>query len=98
MDYSKASHYLIDSVRDFQYILADSAYDSAEIYDYIFENTHSLPVINTNRRRGIGSEKLSMNRRIGMEIRENNSGMYSLRWEIERTFSILEEIMGSEDI
>jgi len=95
---SKASHHLIDSVRDFQYILADSAYDSAEIYDYIFENTHSLPVIDTNRRGGIRSEKLSMNRRIGMEIRENNSGMYSLRWEIERTFSILEEIMGSEDI
>jgi len=31
-------------------------------------------------------------------MRKNNSGMYSLRWEIGRTFSILEEIMGSEDI
>jgi len=39
-----------------------------------------------------------MNRRISMEIRENNSGMYSLRWEIERILSIPEEIMGSEDI
>jgi len=95
---SKASHHLIDSVRDFQYILADSAYDSAEIYDYIFENTHSLPVIDTNRRRGIRSEKLGMNRKIGIDMRKNNSGMYSLRWEIERTFSILEEIMKSEDI
>jgi len=31
-------------------------------------------------------------------MRKNNSGMYSLRWEIGRTFSILEEIMKSEDI
>jgi len=65
---SRVSHYLIDSIRDFQYILADSAYDSAEICDYIFENTHSMPVIDANGRTGI-------------QIRKNDSGMYSLRWE-----------------
>lgn len=95
---SRESHYLKDSIRDFQYILADSAYDSSEIYDYIFENTHSMPFIDTNRRMGIILEKLIMNRKIGIDIRKNNSGMYSLRWEIERTFSILDGMPGSEDI
>ena len=45
---SKISHDLIDSVRNYSYILADSAYDTSEIYDYIFDNTHSMPVIDTN--------------------------------------------------
>ena len=79
---SNVSHYLIDSVRDFQYVLADSTYNSSEIYDYIFEITHSMPVIDTNRRRGIILEKLIMNRYIGFEIRKNHWGMYSLRLEI----------------
>ena len=39
-----------------------------------------------------------MNRRIGIDLRKEYSSMYSLRWEIERTFSILEEIMGAENI
>lgn len=69
---SNVSHYLIDSVRDFQYVLADSTYNSSEIYDYIFEITHSMPVIDTNRRRGIILEKLIMNRYIGFEIRKNH--------------------------
>ena len=50
---SKVSHDLIDAVRNFSYILADSVYDTSDIYDYIFENTHSLPIIDTNRRKGI---------------------------------------------
>jgi hypothetical protein len=57
-----------------------------------------MPVIDTNRRRGIISEKLSVNRNIGMEIRKNYFGMYTLRWEIERTFSILEDMIISENI
>ena len=44
---------MIDSVRNYNYILMDPAYDSSNIYDYIFENTHAIPVIDTNRRRGI---------------------------------------------
>jgi len=95
---SKVSHDLVDSVRNFSYILGDSAYDTSDIYDYIFENTHSIPVIDTNKRRGIVPERLSVNRRIGIDLRREYASMYSLRWEIERTFSILEEIMKTENI
>jgi len=95
---SRVSHDLIDTIRNFSYILADSAYDTSGIYDYIFENTHSIPVIDTNKRRGIRPERLTVNRRIGIDLRKEYSSMYSLRWEIERTFSILEEIMGAENI
>ncbi len=35
---------------------------------------------------------------IVIELRNEYSSMCSMRWEIERTFSILEEIMGSENI
>ena len=38
---------MIDSIKYFSYILADSAYDTTDIYDYVFENTHALPVIDT---------------------------------------------------
>ena len=31
----------------------DSVYYTSKIYDYIFENIHSLPVIDTNKRRDI---------------------------------------------
>ena len=85
---SRVSHDMVDSVRYFSYILADSAYDTTDIYDYVFENTHALPVIDTNRRRGIVSHKLSVNRKIDIDLRR----------EIERTFSILEEIMNAENI
>ncbi|MGP6239872.1 transposase, partial [Cuniculiplasma sp. SKW4] len=47
---SKVSHYLIDAARNFSHILADSAYDTSGICDYIFENT--------NERRGIRPERL----------------------------------------
>ena len=33
-----------------------------------------------------------------MDLRRMHSSIYALRWEIERTFPILEEIMGSENI
>ena len=39
----------------------NTAYDSSDIYDYIFENTHAMPVIDTNKRRGIIEDKLSYN-------------------------------------
>ena len=34
---------MVDSARDFPYILSDSVYDTSDIYDYVFEITHSLP-------------------------------------------------------
>ena len=30
---------LIDSIRDYCYVMMDAAYDSSDIYEYIFENT-----------------------------------------------------------
>ena len=39
-----------------------------------------------------------MNRRIGIDLRREYASLYSLRWEIERTFSILEEILRCENI
>ena len=95
---SRVSHDMVDSVRNFSYILGDSAYDTSDIYDYVFENTNSLPIIDTNRRRDIIPERLPMNRNIGIDLRREYSSLYSLRWEIERTFSILEEIMRAENI
>ena len=95
---SRVSHDLIDSVRNFSYILADSAYDTSDIYDYVFENTHSIPVIDTNGRRDIRPERLTVNRKIGIDLRREYSSMYSLRWEIERTLSIMEEILNGENI
>ena len=68
------------------------------IYDYIFENTHSMPVIDTNRRRGIVENRLTYNRKLGVGIRSKESSRYKLRWGIERTFSILKEILGIEYI
>ena len=95
---SRISHDLIDSVRNYTHILADSAYDTSEIYDYIFDNTHSMLVIDTSKRIGIRSDRLPMNRNIGIDLRKKYSSLYSLRWEIERTFSILEEMLHCENI
>ncbi len=64
----------------------------------MFENTHALPVIGTNKKRGIVDNRLPLNRKIGIELRKEYASMYPLRWEIERTFSILEEIMKVEYI
>ena len=89
---------MIDSVRDFRYILMDAAYDSSDIYDYIFENTHAMPVIDTNRRRGIVEDRLTYNRKLGIALKKKESSRYKLRWEIERTFSILKEILEMEYI
>ncbi len=75
------------------HILAYSAYEASDIYEYVFENTHALPIIDTNKRRGIVDNRLSVNRKIGIDQRKEYAPMYPLRWEIGRTFSILEEIM-----
>ena len=69
---------MIDSVRNYNYILMDAAYDSSDIYDYIFENTHSMPLIDTNRRRGIVENKLTYNRKLGIELRRKELSRYKL--------------------
>jgi hypothetical protein len=33
-------------------LLINAAYDSSDMYEYVFENTKSNPVIDTKRRRG----------------------------------------------
>ena len=66
---------MIDSVRDFRYILMDAAYDSSDIYDYIFENTHAMRVIDTNRRRGIIEDRLTYNRKQGITLRKKESAV-----------------------
>ena len=76
----------------------DAAYDSSSIYDYIMENTHAIPVIDTNRRRGIATHNMAFNGKQGITTREREKSRYRLRWEIERTFSILEEILHCENI
>ncbi|CAC11419.1 hypothetical protein [Thermoplasma acidophilum] len=68
---SRVSHRLIDSIRNFAYILADSTYHISEIYDYVFENTHSIPIIDTSKRRGIVPERLSVNRKSELTSRRN---------------------------
>ena len=50
---SSVPHNLTDFVGDYSYVLPDSAYDTSEIYAYIFENKFSLLVIDTYKRRGI---------------------------------------------
>ena len=89
---------MVDAVRDHECILMDAAYDSAGIYDYIMDNIHSIPFIDTNRKRGTVHYNLTFNRKQGMIIREREKARYRLRWEIERTFFISEEIMHSEHI
>ena len=88
----------MDLLRYFSYILADLAYDASDIYDYVFENTHALPVIDTNKRRKIIPDRLPVNRKLGIDMRKEYASMYPLRWEIEHTFSILEEILKCENI
>ena len=91
---SHVSHNVADSVRNFSHILADSAYDASDIYDYVFENTHARPVIDTNNKRGIVNDRLLINRKIDIDLRKEYASLYSLRWEIGRTFSIFEEILS----
>ena len=72
---------IIDSVRDYNYILVDAACISSDIYDYIFENSHAVPVIHTNKRMRIVEDKLAYNTKLGILIRKGESSRYKLRWE-----------------
>ena len=76
---SKASHEMVDSVRNFSDILADSAYGTPGICGYVFGNTDAIPVICTNKRRGIVPERLPVNRKIGIDLRKEYSRLYTLQ-------------------
>ena len=89
---------MIYSVRNYGYVHTDSVYGTSKIYDYIFANTQSLPIIDTNKRRDAVNEGLTVSRRIGIDLIKEYSSMYSMRRQIERTFSIFEGIMRSENI
>ena len=62
------------------------------------ENLMEHAFIDYNTVRGIVPDNLTFSRKQGILIREREKARYRLRWEIERTFSILEEIMHSEHI
>ena len=70
---------MIDSVRNYNYILMNAAYDSPKIYNYISENTYSMPIIEINKRSVIRSDRLTVNRMVGIEQRKEYLSMYSLR-------------------
>ena len=59
---------MIYSVRNYGYMHTDSVYSTSKIYDYIFANTHSLPVIDINKRGDVVNEGLTVSRRIGIEL------------------------------
>ena len=61
---------MVDSIRYFSYILSASAYDALDIYDYMFEKTHALPVIDKNKRRRIIPGILPVNRKIRFYLRK----------------------------
>ena len=70
---SKVAIEMIDSVRYNEYILMDAT------YDYVMENTHALPVLETNKRRGIAENNLISNRKQGIIIRKSEKSIYRLR-------------------
>ena len=59
---------------------------------------NEIPSFQTLSRRAGSFDLHAINRRIGIDLRMEYASRYSLRWEIERTFSILEEIMKAENI
>ena len=79
---SSVSHDSVDSVVNLAYILADSGYDTSEIFDYTFENSHSIPVIDIKGGRGIVPQRRSVNRRIGTDLKKEYSSLDSFRFDI----------------
>ena len=88
----------IDSGQGYKYFLADSAYDSQQVYRYIFDRSSMIPVIDTNKRKGISLEKQSQARWLGIQLRQIYAEKYKNRWEIERTINILQEYFNLEYI
>ncbi|RKX42839.1 MAG: hypothetical protein DRP33_02650 [Thermotogae bacterium] len=80
------------------YFLADSAYDSQQVYRYIFDRSSMIPVIDTNKRKGISLKKQSQARWLSIQLRQIYAEKYKKRWEIERTINILQEYFDLEYI
>ena len=57
-----------------------------------------IPIIDTNRKRGIDTEKQKQFRWLAIGLRKRHSMRYKLRGEVERTNSILEGILDLEFI
>jgi hypothetical protein len=88
---SRVSYDKLDSVRDFSHILGDFAYHISDI-------THYIPVIDMNRIEGMVPERFSVNQKIGIYLGRGYASLYLPMCEIERTFSILEEILKKVNI
>ncbi|MDI3523520.1 transposase [Kosmotoga sp.] len=61
----------IDSGQGYKYFLADSAYDSQQIYRYIFDRSSMIPVIDTNKRKNVSLEKQCQARWLGVQLRQS---------------------------
>jgi len=70
---------IADPCKGFKYILADSVYDSNQVYGYIFEKTGLIPVIDINRRRGLDTEKQKQFRWLAIGLKKLHSMRYQLR-------------------
>ena len=95
---SKVSDDMTDTTRNFTHILVNYAYDTSALYYYALENTHSLSVIDTKRKRGIVPDKQPLNRKTGIDLRNEYSAFYFLRLEIEQKLSRFEDILKSENV
>ena len=62
----------------------------------VYDKTIAFPMIDTNRRMRIVEDRVKFDRKLGIALRKKESSRYKLRSEIERTFSILREILGME--
>lgn len=49
------------------------------VYDYIFENTHSISVIGTNKKKDTILDRITVNRKMGIQLRNGYKSMYSMR-------------------
>ena len=59
---------MVDSIRNFSYILGHSAYYTSSSCNSVFKNTHAIPVIDTSKTRRLVPEKFAANRKIGINI------------------------------
>jgi len=57
-----------------------------------------IPVIDTNKRKGISLKKQSQARWLSIQLRQIYAEKYKKRWEIERTINILQEYFNLEYI
>ena len=68
-------------------------HNSFNIYYYIFDNTLSILIIDTDRRKGIVEDKFTFNRKLVIASMKSKSSWYNLGPGIDRAFSILNKIL-----